>query len=474
MDVFSGNDYFHFQSTKKGKLNIMTEYTAQPHTDYLTNCNFDIQQNLQLTCISPRIMKSYRLSRESSTKSDFSCDDNAFESALDEAQADDEIYDVDLGDDTDEIFQSIQKHDKAVSASNLSSIDKRRFSLPMVKELSSDGSVITKASLSMRDAYKKMKSIPQNLGRKMAGPEKNLPFERRVSDRIPTRRLSRKGIRTDESTRDFEEESDMLSLPSKSSRMVSMGHSRAIPPGSFSNSSYRSKPSLSHRALFVESSKKNVPSDKPVASTVNSLPPYQRNYSLNSSTSYRVPMPAMPFETKRGTLVRVTMGFIFLALSATFTLLGAGNGKVGMSISSWLYNNFILDEAKRAGVAETPSTSNGSHLFESLRGLERTYEPNINGIADYHTPLVLLNGAELEVEVGLKPHVMSENHFIKYIWLRDVDANSIVLAKEFQPTDDSPPSLIAKVPLGVKLQPYVFCIVHELWIGEPFEVGADN
>jgi len=171
------------------------------------------------------------------------------------------------------------------------------------------------------------------------------------------------------------------------------------------------------------------------------------------------------------------MGIIFLGLSITFTLLGAGNGQVGMSISSWLYNNLILDETGGTAVIDAPSSptsSNGSHLFETLRGLERSYEPNINGIADYHIPLVVLNGADLDVQVGLKPHVMSENHFIKYIWLRDVDANSIVLAKEFQPMDESPPSLVAKVPRGVRLQPYVFCILHELWIGEPFEVNAEN
>lgn len=417
------------------------------------------------------------LSRDSSSKSEFSAQDNAFESAMDEALADDETYAVDIDDDANDIFKSIQKHDNAIATSNLSSLDRRRFGLPVVEEGLSDGTVISKASLGMRDAYKKIKSLPQNLGRKKVVSNRSLLSEGRVSDRIPTRDLSRKGFKTEKSRRDFDEESEQLSLPSRSARISVMGDDSVVSSGSMSHPSYPSKPSLNHRPPSEQSFRTPVFSDKSVASSMVSRPSLPRDDSLKSTSSYRIPMPTMPFETKRGTLVRIAMGIIFLGLSITFTLLGAGNGQVGMSISSWLYNNLILDETGGTAVIDAPSSptsSNGSHLFETLRGLERSYEPNINGIADYHIPLVVLNGADLDVQVGLKPHVMSENHFIKYIWLRDVDANSIVLAKEFQPMDESPPSLVAKVPRGVRLQPYVFCILHELWIGEPFEVNAEN
>lgn len=430
------------------------------------------------------------LSRESSTKSDVSAEDNAFASAMGEALADDDTLDVNLDDDVDDIFHSIQKHDNAAAASNLnlSSLDKRRFGLPVVKEGFDGGTVVSKASVGIRDAYNKVKSLPKNLGRikNAAMGDRIVVSESIVSDRIPTRNLSKKGIRDEGSMRDFDDESDQLSLPSRDARIAAMSEGSAESSRSFSNSnppyisrgqSSRSGSSFGQRST-PNSSQAQMHSQRSLThSLASSRPSLGREDSHKSISSYRVPMPTLPFQTKRGTLVRVAMGIIFLSLSVTFTMLGGGNGQVGMLVSSYLFNSLIVGDPGGTAVEERPSssvTSNGSHLFETLRGLERDNVPNTNGIADYHIPIAKLNGAELEVEVGLKPHVMSENHYIKYVWLRDVDANSIVLAKEFKPSDESPPSLRAKVPRGVTLKPYVFCVLHDLWIGEPFQVQDEN
>mmetsp|Transcript_27247 Transcript_27247/g.40346 ORF Transcript_27247/g.40346 Transcript_27247/m.40346 type:complete len:435 (-) Transcript_27247:591-1895(-) len=426
------------------------------------------------------------LAREASSKSDFSSQDDAFASAMDKALADEDTLAVDLNDDVDDIFHSIQKHDHAAAASNLSSLDKRRFGLPVVKDGFDGGTVVSKASFGMRDVFQNVKSIPKNLGKikNAALGERNVVPEVRVSDRIPTRTLSRNGIRDEGSMRDLDDDSDQLSLPSRGARMAAMGEGNTVSSRSLSSASHLSRGQSSRggssfgQRPSATTSQARMPSQRSVThSLASSRPSLYKDESLRSTSSYRIPMPTMPFETKRGTLVRVAMGIIFLSLSVIFTMLGAGNGQVGMSVSSYLYNNLIVEDSGGATVEETPPssvTSNGSHLFEILRGLERDYAPNTNGIADYHIPIVQLKGAELEVEVGLKPHVMSENHYIKYIWLRDVDANSIVLAKEFKPSDDSPPSLRAKVPRGVKLQPYVFCILHDLWVGDPFQVQNEN
>lgn len=192
--------------------------------------------------------------------------------------------------------------------------------------------------------------------------------------------------------------------------------------------------------------------------------------SGRSSTSYQVPMPVMPFETRKASLVRLAMAIIFLCASLTLTLL-QGQGQLGATFSSYLYHNLIEEEDQGLSVTDTapsPGTSNGSHLFSTIREIEDKYDANILGKAEYHTPVVSLDGLELEVEIGELPHTMNVDHYIKYIWIRDVESNTIVLAKEFKPADESPPVLRAKVPLGVTLQPYVYCTVHNLWRGTAF------
>lgn len=186
-------------------------------------------------------------------------------------------------------------------------------------------------------------------------------------------------------------------------------------------------------------------------------------------------MPTMPFETREAHLVRVAMAILFFGASLAFTIL-LGRGEIGMAVTTWLYNTLIVDGDGGSGatVSSESLPLNGAHLFPIIEGLERSHKPNTEGNPDFHLPRVTLEGNELEIEIGLKPHSMTEEHFIQYIWLRDLEAESIVLAKEFWPTDESPPVLRAKVSHGVTLQPMVFCNLHYLWQGASFKVPDLN
>lgn len=97
------------------------------------------------------------------------------------------------------------------------------------------------------------------------------------------------------------------------------------------------------------------------------------------------------------------------------------------------------------------------------------------GTISEHDPSITIvnsNDSEIEVTVGSNLHDMNDDHYIQYIWLRNVEQNTIVLAKEFHPTngEHSPPMLTAKVPHGVTLQAYAFCTVHHLWRGDPVRI----
>jgi superoxide reductase len=96
------------------------------------------------------------------------------------------------------------------------------------------------------------------------------------------------------------------------------------------------------------------------------------------------------------------------------------------------------------------------------------YPPNSNGVPEKHIPQVSIQGNDVEISAN---HVMTDEHYIQFIWLKDVKTNEVVLAKELTPQEEKP-VLRARVPSGVELRPYLFCNLHGLWKGEPFTVTA--
>ena len=129
--------------------------------------------------------------------------------------------------------------------------------------------------------------------------------------------------------------------------------------------------------------------------------------------------------------------------------------------------------------ANAPPRKQGPPLFTTVKQIETAnymgqigqpiYRPNVNGDPEKHMPKVKIDGTNIEVSV---PHVMTEEHFIQYMWLKDVKDDEVVLAKEFAPGSEAGnPSLKARVPNGVELQPYLFCNLHGLWKGETFVVS---
>jgi desulfoferrodoxin (superoxide reductase-like protein) len=126
-----------------------------------------------------------------------------------------------------------------------------------------------------------------------------------------------------------------------------------------------------------------------------------------------------------------------------------------------------------------PPQRMGPPLFTIVKQLETAnymgqigqpiYRPNVNGDPEKHLPKVKIDGQNIEVSV---PHVMTKEHFIQYMWLKDVKDDEVVLVKEFSPSSETGnPTLKAKVPPGVELQPHLFCNLHGLWKGEPFVVS---
>ena len=95
------------------------------------------------------------------------------------------------------------------------------------------------------------------------------------------------------------------------------------------------------------------------------------------------------------------------------------------------------------------------------------YPANTRGVPEKHIPSVSVNGNDVVITAN---HVMTEEHYIQFMWLKDTKTNEVVLAQELTPSEDQP-ILKAKVPSGVELTPYLFCNLHGLWKGEPFTVA---
>ncbi len=183
---------------------------------------------------------------------------------------------------------------------------------------------------------------------------------------------------------------------------------------------------------------------------------------------YEVPLPKMPHETPRANYLRLAIGLICMGIALTITLC-FDQGQFGQASASLFYNTFILhgDEASGPPVLNDETTMNGSHLFQKVETLEQVYRRNVLGEPKKHLPAVTFNDGFIEVSVF---HEMTKEHYIEFIWLKDVNKNKIVLARSFNPLEAISPILKAKVPSGVTLQAFLFCNKHELWAGEKFQV----
>jgi desulfoferrodoxin (superoxide reductase-like protein) len=193
----------------------------------------------------------------------------------------------------------------------------------------------------------------------------------------------------------------------------------------------------------------------------------------DEDAGYEVPLPQMPHESRRASKFRLAIGIICMALAMTIAL-GWGQGKFGKASSAYFYNKFVLHGNTDGGpnVAIDETTKNGSHLFEKVVTLEKGFRPNVLGDPAIHVPVVKFDkNGNIVVSV---PHEMTLSHYIEFVWVKEVASNRVVLARSYDPREPYSPILKARVPAGVKLRPYVFCNIHDLWIGEEFQVPAKD
>lgn len=131
-----------------------------------------------------------------------------------------------------------------------------------------------------------------------------------------------------------------------------------------------------------------------------------------------------------------------------------------------------------------PSSSNAAaDLFKQVKALENANNigmigkpiniPNSNGDPEKQLPQVKIS-ADQTIEVSAPPHIMTAKDYVQFIWLKDTKSNEVVLVKAFPKPEDGDKntnrSLVAKVPKGVVLQPYLFWTEYGLWKGKPFQV----
>lgn len=184
---------------------------------------------------------------------------------------------------------------------------------------------------------------------------------------------------------------------------------------------------------------------------------------------YEVPLPELPHEGRKAFYIRILIACTCMAVAAIITIY-LGQGQFGQASASYLYNNYVLGGGPPPGnhVLNDDTTKNGSHLFEKVETLEKGFRRNVLGSATNHLPSLMV-GYDGNIEVTV-PHEMTEEHYIEFIWVKDVTSNKVVLARSYSPDESSAPSLKAKVPDGVKLRPYLFCNIHELWVGDEVQV----
>jgi len=137
-----------------------------------------------------------------------------------------------------------------------------------------------------------------------------------------------------------------------------------------------------------------------------------------------------------------------------------------ITLSTIIHNPLISNSFDAPPSELVKSIENANYVGNVGRPI---YTPNINGESKEHLPQVKIDSNQ-NIEVSVKHKSSVENGYIKFIWLKDVKTNEVVLVRGFTPTDPDPPILKARVPKGVELRAYSFCNVHGLWKGDPFIV----
>ena len=134
---------------------------------------------------------------------------------------------------------------------------------------------------------------------------------------------------------------------------------------------------------------------------------------------------------------------------------------------------FSSREEAHAFFGDPPSLYRQVEAIENANYLgdffHKIYEPNTQGDPAKHFPKVSIDSDSGFVTVFTN-HVMTPEHYIQFIWLKDVKTNEVVVVKNLPSTDPTPPSLKAQCPRGVTLRPYLFCNLHGLWKGDEFTV----
>lgn len=198
----------------------------------------------------------------------------------------------------------------------------------------------------------------------------------------------------------------------------------------------------------------------------------QSQKSSHTEEGYQVPLPKMPYETRKACSIRTGIGAACLLIALIISI-STSNGQIGQNTAEYFYKKFVLhgDSMPTDPIVLNDETlRNGSHLFAKVESYEQGFKPNKEGKAEDHLPSVQVdkNGS---IEVVIPDHPMTKEHYIKFIWIKHVPSDKTVLARNFDPEEDGiEPILKARVPSGAKLQAYLFCNQHKLWRGEEFQV----
>jgi len=400
------------------------------------------------------------------TNNDFDISNNAFASAIldDDSDASSGLR--------DEIFESIVSHDVAVQHESESH---RRGPYAIQGSSQRRDSFSQKQNMSMNSIQEEFENLDQvNVGiddeddfsfRPPPGhtslPHHNQLNKRNKSDHlVANRRQSFNSF--DYADDDDQEEGDGDNYDDKPKQEVKK-KMMMIP----------NRPSLSSvRSITGSIISSGISSVKVQVSELDKML-LQRRESERFPTSgtYEVPLPTMPFETRKAMYLRVFVGLLCFSMALVTTIF-YGEGQLGHASASLLYRNIILQGASdidnQNQILNNGNTIDGAHLFEKVKTLEKGFKANVNGDPGTHIPIVnLMNQGMIEITVG---NEMEYEDYVQFMWVKDVNKKEVVLAKNFSPDNNAAPVLKAQVPSGAVLQPFLFFNINELWVGEPFQV----
>ena len=133
----------------------------------------------------------------------------------------------------------------------------------------------------------------------------------------------------------------------------------------------------------------------------------------------------------------------------------------------------IPGTAAQASIFDPPTIDQQVQALETANRVgqpfRKIYQPNTVGDPAKHLPLATVSENRL-VTVQAN-HVMKPEHYIQFMWLKDVQKDQVVFVKGFPSSEPSPPTLQVVCPPGVTLRPYLFCNLHGLWKGDEFTVA---